>query len=93
MLVNNRGWRHLPTRVAAARPARDPAWPYAELAQGWGGVGFRVETASASSATRCAPRTSCKEFVVIESRVEPDDLSPISRRYIQASARKARAAQ
>ena len=31
---------------------------------------------------------SQKEFSLIECRVPPDDLSPLSRRYIQASARK-----
>ena len=34
-----------------------------------------------------------RDFVVIECRVPPDDLSPISRRYITESARKGRAAR
>ena len=92
VLVNNGGWGIF----RPVSPRRDlleiPNWPYAELAQGWGGVGFRVETASElRDALRAAHEV--KEFVVIEARVDPDDLSPISRRYIQASARKARAAQ
>jgi TPP-dependent 2-oxoacid decarboxylase len=92
VLVNNGGWGIF----RPVSPRRDlleiPAWPYAELAQGWGGVGFRVETASElRDALRAAHEV--KEFVVIEAQVDPDDLSPISRRYIQASARKARAAR
>ena len=92
VLVNNGGWGIF----RPVSPRRDlleiPNWPYAELAQGWGGVGFQVETASElRDALRAAHQV--KEFVVIEARVDPDDLSPISRRYIQASARKARAAQ
>jgi indolepyruvate decarboxylase len=92
VLVNNGGWGIF----RPVSPRRDlleiPNWPYAELAQNWGGVGFRVETASElRDALRAAHEV--KEFVVIEVRVDPDDLSPISRRYIQASARKARAAR
>lgn len=92
VLVNNGGWGIF----RPVSPRRDlleiPSWPYAELAQSWGGVGFRVDTASElRDALRAAHEV--KEFVVIEARVDPDDLSPISRRYIQASARKARAAR
>ena len=92
VLVNNGGWGIF----RPVSPRRDlleiPNWPYAELAQGWGGVGFRVETAAElRDALRAAHEV--KEFVLIEARVDPDDLSPISRRYIQASARKARAAR
>jgi TPP-dependent 2-oxoacid decarboxylase len=92
VLVNNGGWGIF----RPVSPRRDlleiPGWPYAELAQSWGGVGFRVETASElRDALRAAHEV--KEFVVIEAQVDPDDLSPISRRYIQASARKARAAR
>jgi indolepyruvate decarboxylase len=88
VLVNNGGWGIF----RPVSPRQDlleiPNWPYAELAQGFGGVGFRVETASElRDALRAAHHV--KEFVLIEARVDPDDLSPISRRYIQASARKA----
>ena len=91
VLVNNGGWGIF----RPVSPRRDlleiPAWPYAELAQGWGGVGFVAETAAElSEALRAAHEV--QEFVLIECRVPPDDLSPISRRYIRASARKNRAA-
>jgi indolepyruvate decarboxylase len=89
VVVNNGGWGIF----RPVSPRRDllsiPDWPYAEMAQGFGGVGFRVETASElRDALRAADQV--KEFVLIEARVDPDDLSPISRRYITASARKAR---
>jgi indolepyruvate decarboxylase len=91
VVVNNAGW----SIFRPVSPRRDllriPDWPYAELAQSWGGVGFRAGTAAElRDALRAAHEV--KEFVVIEARIDPDDLSPISRRYIQASARKARAA-
>jgi indolepyruvate decarboxylase len=91
VVLNNAGWGIF--RPVSPRPdlLRLPSWPYAELAQGFGGVGFRVETASElRDALRAAHEV--REFVVIEARIAPDDLSPVSRRYIQASARKTRAA-
>jgi indolepyruvate decarboxylase len=91
VVLNNAGWGIF--RPVSPRPEllRLPTWPYAELAQGFGGVGFRVETASElRDALRAAHEV--REFALIEARVAQDDLSPVSRRYIQASARKARAA-
>jgi indolepyruvate decarboxylase len=91
VVVNNGGWGIFRPVSPRQDLLRIPDWPYAEMAQGWGGVGFRVETASElRDALRAAHEV--KEFVLIEARVDPDDLSPVSRRYIQASARKARAA-
>jgi indolepyruvate decarboxylase len=91
VLVNNGGWGIF----RPVSPRQDlleiPPWPYAELAQSWGGVGFRAETRSElSEALRAAHEV--RDFVLIECRVPPDDLSPISRRYIHESARKGRAA-
>ena len=88
VLVNNGGWGIF----RPVSPRQDllaiPNWPYAELAQEWGGVGFQVESAAAlRNALRAAHET--RDFVLIECRVDPKDLSPISRRYIEASAKKA----
>lgn len=90
VFVNNAGWGIF----RPVSPRRDllevPPWPYAELAQAWGGVGFRAETrGELRDALRAAHEV--REFVLIECRVPPDDLSPISRRYIRESARKSRA--
>jgi indolepyruvate decarboxylase len=92
VVINNGGWSIFRPVSPRHDLLRIPDWPYAELAQAWGGVGFRVDTAAElRDALRAAHQV--KEFVLIEARIDPDDLSPISRRYIQASARKARAAQ
>jgi indolepyruvate decarboxylase len=89
LVVNNAGWGIFRPVTERTDLLRIPPWPYADLAQAWGGVGFRVETASElRDALRAAHQV--KEFVVIECLVDPEDLSPISRRYIQASARRAR---
>jgi len=91
VVVNNAGWGIFRPVTRRRDLLRLPSWPYAEMAQGFGGVGFQVDTAAElRDALRAAHEV--REFVVIEVRVDPDDLSPISRRYIQASARKARAA-
>jgi len=68
-----------------------PEWPYARLADAWGGRGFRVERIDElREALVEADRQP--QFVVIEARLGPNDLSPVSRKYIQASARRGRVA-
>src|SRR5271157_4680533 len=88
VLLNNSGWQIF----RPVSPREDllslPNWPYAELAQAWGGVGFRAQTrAELREALRAAHEV--REFVLIECRLSPDDLSPVTRRYIRASARRA----
>jgi indolepyruvate decarboxylase len=87
VLVNNSGWQIF----RPVSPRHDllalPPWPYADLAQSWGGVGFRVENAAElQEALRAAHEV--RDFVIIEARVQPDDLSPVTRRYIRKSARR-----
>jgi indolepyruvate decarboxylase len=90
VLVNNAGWGIFHPVTPRKDLLEVPAWPYAELAQSWGGVGFRADTrAELRDALRAAHEV--REFVLIECRVPPGDLSPISRRYIRQSARRASA--
>ena len=91
VLVNNGGWGIFRPVTQRRDLLEIPPWPYAELAQAWGGVGFRVESrAELREALRAAHEV--REFALIECRVPPTDISPISRRYIRASARKGGAA-
>jgi indolepyruvate decarboxylase len=88
VLLNNSGWQIFRPVSPRADLLEIPSWPYAELAQGWGGVGFRADTrAELREALRAAHEV--REFVLIECRLPPDELSPITRRYIRASARRA----
>ena len=88
VVVNNGGWGIFRPVTPRKELLEIPNWPYAELAQNWGGVGFVAETAAElGRALRAAHEV--REFALIECRVPPDDLSPISRRYIRASARRA----
>ena len=90
VVVNNGGWQIF--RPVVNKPALldIPNWPYAELAQSWGGVGFRAETSRELRDALDAAAAHKKTFVVVEACVAPDDHSPISRKYIQASAGKGR---
>jgi thiamine pyrophosphate-dependent acetolactate synthase large subunit-like protein len=66
-----------------------PRWPYAKLADDWGGRGFYAERVDELRAALEAARET-DTFVVIEAIIRPDDLSPVSRKYIGASARRGR---
>jgi indolepyruvate decarboxylase len=89
VLVNNSGWGIFRPVTPRQDLLEIPPWPYAELAQAWGGVGIRAQTRQElREALRAAHEV--REFVIVECVVPRDDLSPISRRYIRASARKAR---
>jgi indolepyruvate decarboxylase len=92
VLVNNGGWGIFRPVTPRKELLEIPPWPYAELAQAWGGVGIRVQSRNElREALRAAHEV--RGFVIIECCVPPTDISPVSRRYIRASARKARAAK
>jgi indolepyruvate decarboxylase len=87
VILNNSGWGIF----RPVSPRRDlleiPPWPYAELAHKWGGAGFRAQTrAEFRDALRAAHQL--KDFAIVECVIGPRDLSPVTRRYIRASARK-----
>ena len=87
LVLNNSGW-------GIFRPEADrqdlldlPSWPYASLAEAWGGWGARVETvAELRDALAAAGRR--KTFAVVEAILDPDDHSPVARKYIAASVRR-----
>jgi indolepyruvate decarboxylase len=89
VVVNNGGWQIFRPVVRRTALLDLPCWPYAALARAWGGLGFRVETPGELRAALAAA-ASRKSFVVIEACVRPDDHSPVSRKYIEASARHGR---
>ena len=89
VVINNGGWQIFRPVVRRTALLDLPPWPYAELARAWGGRGLRVDSAIALRAA-LAEAARSRSFVLIEARVMPDDLSPVSRKYIQASARHGR---
>jgi TPP-dependent 2-oxoacid decarboxylase len=91
IVVNNGGWQIFRPVVDRPELLAVPPWPYAELARSWGGAGFHAaRIGEFRDALAAAARE--RRFVVIEARIAPDDLSPVSRKYIQASARQGRRA-
>jgi indolepyruvate decarboxylase len=87
VLVNNAGWGIFRPVTPKQELLDLPPWPFAELAESWGGVGIRVTTPTElKAALREAHAT--KGFVIVECIVPKNDASPVGRRYIRQSARK-----
>jgi indolepyruvate decarboxylase len=87
LILNNGGWGIFRPVTERADLLEIPNWPYAELARAWGGEGIRVHTRAELAAALEVAHTADR-FCVIECVTPKDDLSPISRRYIEASARR-----
>ena len=89
IVVNNGGWGIFRPVSPRAELLDLPEWSYAELAELWGGLGVRAATAGElEAALERAHRD--RRFAIVEVVVDPNDLSPISRRYIRASVAQGR---
>ncbi len=90
LVINNGGWGIF-RPVAERRELLDiPPWPYQSLAREWGGAGFQVQTpAELREALEKAHRV--ETFSLIDVRVERDDLSPVTVKYIKAAAKRSQA--
>ena len=88
ILLNNGGWGIFRPIAKRHDLLALPSWRYAELARLWGGRGFEVEN---SAQLRRALDQAAKfaGFTIIEAFIDPHDLSPITIKYIRASAKKA----
>jgi indolepyruvate decarboxylase len=90
LVINNGGW-------GIFRPVADrldlltvPPWPYAKLAEDWGGIGIKVSRlGELRPALEAAHRA--KSFAILEVEVGYHDLSPISLKYIKAAAKRSQA--
>lgn len=88
VLMNNGGWGIFRPIAEREDLLAIPNWPYADLARAWGGRGYVASTV-AEFRDALADAERAPSFALIETRVDPHDLSPVSKKYIEASARKA----
>jgi TPP-dependent 2-oxoacid decarboxylase len=90
LVVNNGGWGIF-RPIAERRDLLEiPPWPYAALGRDWAGQGFEAKTgAELKRALEAAHRA--RSFSIIDVRVERDDLSPITIKYIKAAAKRSQA--
>ena len=88
ILLNNGGWGIFRPIAKRQDLLALPSWHYAELARLWGGQGYKVKTA-AELRGALEEAANSKDFAIIEVSIGPRDLSPITVKYIRASARKA----
>jgi indolepyruvate decarboxylase len=88
LLFNNQGWGLFRPLTADPKLLSIPNWPCAALARLWGGVGLQANTAlELRDALATADQTT--SFVIIEVFIEPNDLSPVAKKYIELAGKKA----
>jgi thiamine pyrophosphate-dependent acetolactate synthase large subunit-like protein len=63
---------------------RTAAWPFARLADLWGGRGIRVTSARALEAVLAEAWRDDARFSLIEVPLEPGDISPVLSRFVDA---------
>lgn len=91
VLFKNNRWQMVQVFMPEARFNDLVNWPYARLAQNWGGRGFTVQTpGELQQALKDAWAAS--EFSVIEVEIEADDLSPILRGFVEGFRARVRSA-
>jgi indolepyruvate decarboxylase len=83
VLFNNSRWEMLQAFFPQANYNSTVPWPFAALAECWGGRGFPVHTPrQLRDALAAAWRTDC--FTLIDVALERGDVSPILRGFVQA---------
>ena len=87
LLLNNAGWGIF-RPVADRKDLLDlPSWPYAELGAPVGRLG-RARRDRRRAARRAGRSRRRETFAIVEAMIDPDDHSPVARKYIAASLRK-----
>ncbi|MFZ0887402.1 MAG: thiamine pyrophosphate-binding protein [Candidatus Binataceae bacterium] len=92
LVIDNGGWGIF--RPVADRPdlLDIPPWPYAKLGEDWGGAGFQAHSVEQLRSALEAAHLS-KSFAIIDVKVNPEDLSPVTLKYIRAAAKQSQMAE
>ena len=90
LVINNGGWGIFRPIVEQRDLLEIPPWPYANLARDWGGAGFEAHTPE-ELRTALELAHQDEKFSIIDVRVERDDLSPVTVKYIKAAAKRSQA--
>ena len=84
VLFNNTRWEMLQAFFPDAGYNATVPWPFAKLAELWGGRGFVRADAAANSARRSRAAWAGDTFALIEVTLEPGDMSPILSGFVRA---------
>ena len=87
VLLNNSRWEMLQAFFPHARYNETVSWPFAQLADLWGGHGVQVKTPG-QLRIALEEAVSCTTFTLIEVPLERGDLSPILRGFVEGFKRK-----
>ena len=87
IVLNNTSWEMLQAFFPAATYNRTAAWPFAKLAELWGGRGVRATTGAELAAALTAAWQDSR-FAIIEVPLAPGDISSVLARFVAAFRRK-----
>ena len=84
VLLNNSRWEMLQAFFPDAHYNETVDWPFARLADLWGGRGFNAETPRQFRVALDAAYEEDRRFSLIEVALAPGDISPILRGFVEA---------
>jgi indolepyruvate decarboxylase len=84
VLFNNTRWEMLQAFFPDARYNTTAEWPFAQLAQLWGGHGVRVQSGRQFAGALDAAWKNDDRFTLIEVTLAQGDISPVLKRFVDA---------
>ena len=84
VLLNNSRWEMLQAFFPDATYNETVGWPFSKLAELWGGRGFKVHTPRQFRDALEAAFEEERRFSLIEVGLQPGDISPILRGFVEA---------
>jgi indolepyruvate decarboxylase len=83
IVLNNRSWEMLQAFFPQARYNVTASWPFAKLADLWGGRGVRATTPGEFADALKAGWDDAR-FSIIEVPLAPGDISPVLAKFVEA---------